>query len=827
MSGKSRQTRLVGALAASLLAGGLLAAGQTSAAAAPPHGTESVTLALTPHDPAGLTALANAHGISRSQRIRALSEVVPSAQARGKVAAVSRQLGLTVTSTSTWAVRVSGPAALVRRLFGSARGNNPHSRFAHNLPTMPAAFRGLVTAAFGGDETRPAFEHAGHGTHVTDAWTGPDLRAQYGAATATTSGTQTIATVQLSDWHSSDLASYAAGEGLPAPAAGQYTGVKDPYEPPVLSSNGDDIEVDLDQEAIYGIYPAARQRAYLSANNLSGMYDDLLRIGDDASNAATDGYHITAASISWGSCEDPSAAAAPAWDALENVLQYVLAAGVTVFASSGDNGAFCDATTSTGVAYPASSPEVVAVGGTEPTAGAANPPTTERAWSGSGGGTSALFFRPSWQTTGSGGHRTVPDISSLAGYPGTEIYTSSPSKATAGWYRVGGTSLSSPTSAALLTYELAKHGYQWGIGDIHPALYGNPGDFTDITSGTQANGGVTAGPGYDTVTGLGTPQWDNLVGHLGGNPHLSVPAYYTRSLTPAVVVRAAAFAGQSFTGYRLAIDSPASCGSYGLSATPPTYANFASFGAPAHFWDGDNSLILVAVDASNVCHFANSSVFIDTRNPTARAGIGLTSPTSGARVTAKWSWSDPAPSSGLGRFAVTITNQNGSTVYSASTSQTSATISSAQGYTYTVKVTAYDRAGNASSAAIASYSVPADDSRFSYSSGWSRQSSSSDYGGANAVSARTGSTAAYTATARKYVLWVITGPYAGKAAIYAGSTYIRTIDLYASATHYRVPVTVYSASTLASRKITVKVTGTKNGSSRGYNVYVDALQPVR
>jgi hypothetical protein len=74
------------------------------------------------------------------------------------------------------------------------------------------------------------------------------------------------------------------------------------------------------------------------------------------------------------------------------------------------------------------------------------------------------------------------------------------------------------------------------------------------------------------------------------------------------------------------------------------------------------------------------------------------------------------------------------------------------------------------------------------------------------------------------VLWAVTGPSAGRAAIYVGSTYVKTIDLYASATHWRVAFTLYSSATRATRKIVVKVSGTKASASHGYAVYVDALQ---
>jgi hypothetical protein len=680
----------------------------------------------------------------------------------------------------------------------------------------------------------------------TGGLVGADLRQQYGVGSSSHSGSQTIATVQLSDWNPADLTTYQTDEGLPAVQAGQYTTVKDSFDPPTIDP-GSSIEVDLDQETIFSAAPQASQRAYISGNNGGGgFYDDVVNIGNDASNPLVD-YHITAASISWGDCESTNAGDAPFYDAMENALQYVLSTGVTIFASTGDMGADC-ATGIPGVSYPATSPEVVAVGGTQfDNASAASLPTPESAWNdlttghGGAGGASKLFYQPSWQVNDGLANqtmRTVPDISSLAGAPGLETFSSNPPPDVCGgpcWVSYGGTSLASPTSAALFTDVLAEHGYSWGIGDVHSLLYSNATyspaaspTFTDITTGTMLNGTAAALAGYDLVTGLGTPNWDNLVPHLGGDPHLSTPSYYIHTLSTPVTVQTADF--QSFTGYRLALDVPAQCAAYGLSASKPTSADFSTEmpkGAPSNYLDGQHYAELLAVDSSKVCHYAVHYVFIDTQRPAAHPSIGLTSATSGSRITARWSFSDPAPSSGFNHFAVRITNQAGTAVYNTiSTTAGTVTLNANQGWTYTVTVTAYDNAGNASPAAAAKYTVPVDDTHFSFSRGWARAASSADYGGSDAYSAHAGSYELYNATARTYVLWVLTSAYGGKANVYINGTLVKTIDLYASATHFRVPVTVYSSATLAARQVKVLVTGVKDSISHGAYVYVDALQPV-
>jgi hypothetical protein len=204
------------------------------------------------------------------------------------------------------------------------------------------------------------------------------------------------------------------------------------------------------------------------------------------------------------------------------------AAGVTIFAASGDDGIYdCgDSERSTRVAvdYPASAPEVVGVGGTRLRSEGKRVPNNghnwkDTAWScgapegcqglhpqdtgGSGGGASRLFRRPVYQPAGIGHqrfrtstgnkgdfgaqrHRLVPDVA-VNGDPATgfatlttdpterpscnPIGTVIPPSCKPATFPIGGTSLSAPAAAALFTDMLAAHGATAGVGDIHGALY--------------------------------------------------------------------------------------------------------------------------------------------------------------------------------------------------------------------------------------------------------------------------------------------------------------------------------------------------------------------
>ncbi len=195
------------------------------------------------------------------------------------------------------------------------------------------------------------------------------------------------------------------------------------------------------------------------------------------------------------------------------------AAGVNVFVSSGDAGSNPDSTghSPTGplqAEYMASNPFVVGVGGTTLRLTTAGAVASETGWTGSGGGASILFSRPSWQVgTGvpHGTQRLVPDVS-LAADPNTGAYLIFHGHAV----QIGGTSWSAPVWAgfcALMNEARQKAGKPF-LPFLNPLLYpllGTP-VFRDITSGT--NGAYHCTPGYDEVTGLGTPNVKQLITKL-------------------------------------------------------------------------------------------------------------------------------------------------------------------------------------------------------------------------------------------------------------------------------------------------------------------------
>ena len=422
-------------------------------------------------------------------------------------------------------------------------------------PSIPEALRGVV-AGFRGlndftpvptpvtlppvpPQAGPEFTSGNaHSLAPGDLATIYDITPLYNAGIDGTG--QTIVIVGESDILLSDIASFRAQYGLPANVPKQMLFGTDPGLNP-----GAILEANLDLDWAGAIaYNATIVYAYSTNAYNAAQYAVDQKLGEIVS-------------MSFGSCELYESAA------FRSVAQQANAQGITMLAATGDAGAAnCDrgdptpqASTGPTVSWPASFPEVTAVGGAElndgggtfwaahnnSTGGSALSYIPETAWNDStlynapaagGGGASVLFSKPSWQT-GPGvpddGARDLPDISlnaSAVRYPYRIV-----SQGAIGLY--GGTSASTPTFAgvvALLNQYLVSQGTLAapGLGNINPALYqmaqAVPSAFHDITSGNNAvpcaqstlgcvDGvvGYNAGPGYDLATGLGSLDVANLV----------------------------------------------------------------------------------------------------------------------------------------------------------------------------------------------------------------------------------------------------------------------------------------------------------------------------
>ena len=298
---------------------------------------------------------------------------------------------------------------------------------------------------------------------------------------------------------SSDLQTFDQQFGLPNPT---FTKVNENggSTPPQANSSWA-VEIALDVEWAHAIAPKAN---ILLVEAASSSYNDLFK----AVSYAAGQSGVVAVSMSWGGSEFTGE------NSYDSVFQTPGGhSGVTFVVSSGDNGA--------PASYPATSPNVVAVGGTTLTLNSSNNIGSETAWSGSGGGISAVESQPLYQkgvVTQSTTMRTNPDVAYDAdpntGFP---VYDSDGYS----WLQVGGTSDAAPQWAALIA--IADQGrISAGLGPLNgatqtlPMLYSAPAsDFHDITSGSSTGSPpYSAGPAYDLVTGRGTPVANALVAYL-------------------------------------------------------------------------------------------------------------------------------------------------------------------------------------------------------------------------------------------------------------------------------------------------------------------------
>ena len=284
-------------------------------------------------------------------------------------------------------------------------------------------------------------------------------------------------------------------------------------------------EVALDIQVIRGIAPQARIINYEGPNSADGFAGIINRI------VADDQVRIV--SISWGLCENH--AGRSTLEAMQREFAAAFAAGISVFAASGDDGAYdCrrvqisadpfERDLSLSVDWPASSPSVVGVGGTFLSTRQDGTYIEEAGWEeplgggGGGGGLSRFQERPDWQRSpgvdnaASNGMRQVPDVAGPADpTSGFFIVYTEPSEGVVAG-RVGGTSAAAPFWAAsmLLTQQLAQQQGVEALGAIGPTLYEIAGEqpagavFHDVIRG--GNLLFSAAPGWDFSTGLGTPR---------------------------------------------------------------------------------------------------------------------------------------------------------------------------------------------------------------------------------------------------------------------------------------------------------------------------------
>ena len=531
-----------------------------------------------------------------------------------------KNLGFTniQVSRSKNSISMSGTVGLAQYAFQTsihAFDENGIQHYANTSnPVLPAALQGIVGSVRGLTDLRPKphtrvvprprFTSSVSGKHFMapgDFATIYDLQALYNNGIDGTG--EKIAIPGQTDIQKFDIEAFQTASGL---TVKDPTIIVDGTDPGLKKDDLSEAEVDVEWAGA-----VARGATIIYVNSSDAFTSAIYAIQNNVANVL---------SLTYGLCEAQVGTAEI--NSLNAVFQQANAQGMTVVAAAGDSGAAdCDyssnprapdtsATKGLAVDFPASSPYVTGMGGTEFNEGTGNYWSSsngansgsalsyipELAWndtsstnglSASGGGASTVFSKPSWQL-GTGvppdNARDVPDLSFDAS-PAHDAYLfcetppsstgvpATTSSCVNGTYRntdqslnvIGGTSLSAPTLAGVVALIDQMTGTSQG--NINPRLYALaslvPDAFHDISVGnnqvpctvgtkdcTTGTLGYVATPGYDLVTGLGSVDANNLVQSWAPTYTLSVnPSSLTVSASSSgtVTVNVTAIGGFSGT----------------------------------------------------------------------------------------------------------------------------------------------------------------------------------------------------------------------------------------------------------------------------------------
>jgi subtilase family serine protease len=433
---------------------------------------------------------------------------------------------------------------------------------AFNNARPCSTFYGQLAASVEANFTTPLPKYAGKTLpYAVCGYTGAQLRGAYEGATTLTGAEVTVGITDAyaSPTIVSDIATYARNNGDAPYAAGQFTqtDAKSSDLTDLCDASGWFGEESLDIEAVHAMAPAAKIHYYGAQDCAQPLNDTLAKAVDDD--------QVQVLSNSWGDLgevEETTAGIA----AFDQTARQAALEGISLMFSSGDDGDSAAALAANGLPggpqpdFPASDPNVTAVGGTSTAIGPSDELMWQTGWGvnkstlaangkswtsqgflyGAGGGYSTLFNRPSYQNgvvaPSAPAGRAVPDISMdadpttgmLIGQ--TQLFSNG---AHYGQYRIGGTSLASPLFAGITAlsvqhakgrlgllnwaiYSRAKSGSST-IADVRAT--GDAGNVRpDYVNGVDAANGIlysvrsfdqdsslVTTKGWDDVTGVGVP----------------------------------------------------------------------------------------------------------------------------------------------------------------------------------------------------------------------------------------------------------------------------------------------------------------------------------
>ncbi len=399
-----------------------------------------------------------------------------------------------------------------------------------------------------------------------------DMRAAYYGDGPLTGAGQSIGIFSFDGYLASDVQLYFSTSGMSSGVpivnvlvdgfSGACTSVSAP-----TSSTCDDGEQVLDIVNAIGMAPGITQVLFYEGSSNTEILNQM---------AIDNTAKVLSSSWAW----NPADAASD-----DPIFEEFAAQGQSFVTASGDEGAFNAST----YAFPGVDPYITVVGGTVlTTTGAGGAWSAETAWPESGGGFVSGTPIPGWQqlpgvitasNQGSSESRNSPDVAAEADFDNPTVINGS---FVTGY---GGTSFAAPRWAgflALVNQQAVANG-RGTVGFINPALYalGTGAAYSsalhDITSGsnrptTGSGSGFNAVPGYDLVTGWGSPNGAALIDQLAGTGPISPAAPGPGAGYPRVFM----YPKNGQTGAQQAADQR-DCAQWAAAQVPPGAAGTENY----------------------------------------------------------------------------------------------------------------------------------------------------------------------------------------------------------------------------------------------------------
>ncbi len=448
--------------------------------------------------------------------------------------ATSNRLEVTHTFGNRVVLDVSGNVSDIERAFHVTLGTYQHpteNRLFYAPDAEPWVDAGLPIRSVNGldnfiiphPNSLTIFPQAGrptpeldNGSGTNGSYAGHDFRNAYASGVSLNGSGQYVGLVEFNGYNQSDINKYVSLTGITSVTLNPVTvdGVTNKPWNTYFYANA---EVSVDIELVMSMAPGLSD-----INVYEGIYDT--SVMNEIVSPMHGETRPNQVSSSWGLGTD-----------IDTQLLEMTAQGQSFFYASGDTGAPASGVNSS--ATPDN--DWTSVGGTALSMnGVGASWQSEAAWSGSYGAVDTALPIPTYQAgvntslnQGSTVNRNVPDVAMEADYVmfvTTQIFTNGNPTVTGVVGTGSGTSAAAPLWAgftSLVNEQAAGQGVP-PVGFLNPAIYSIAGSpiyssaFHDITNGNNVNTNSDnlyyAGPGYDNVTGLGSPNGQAMIDALAG-----------------------------------------------------------------------------------------------------------------------------------------------------------------------------------------------------------------------------------------------------------------------------------------------------------------------